>query len=205
MNLAKFFVAVFIGIFLSAFVSQAISLVYSAPEYSMNSYFEEDSNSCYKLITDACGDYSSSTNYSEYSKCTSTAYSSSDYKECTSKQSQSYEDRASSYTKKMQTYQLVNLIIYGLLGIIFVILGFLLVSKESIGTGLIIGGSYLASFGGFLSILFSLGSMFSGLLSGGEENGFQIIIQVVQLIGSGIMLAVLIVFGYFRLEKEDSH
>jgi len=89
-------------------------------------------------------------------------------------------------------------LIYGILGIAVLIIGFLFLYLESIGTGLILGATYMVAMFGVLS-LFGVNSSLMGMLGGGASSAASWISVVVK----GIMLALLIVLGYKYVDNED--
>jgi len=201
MDLAKLFVSIFIGVFLLVFIGQTVSLIYPAPK-SSSSYISE--NLCTKMVTNQCGDYSSG-DYATYSNCTKQVYNSQTYKNCLTDRTKQSQEMQTSYTSRIKTYQIANLILYGLLGIVFVIVGFLCIHLRSIGTGLIIGGGYLALFGSTMSVIFGLGgSIISSLGGSSASTGFQTILTLIQIFGSLSLLVIFILFSYFKLEKEET-
>ncbi|MBU0957384.1 MAG: hypothetical protein KKF56_01090 [Nanoarchaeota archaeon] len=110
---------------------------------------------------------------------------------------------ASSAGNTLMTYSLVTMVIYGLLGILFIVLGLLFIKLRSIGSGFILGGTYIAAYGsllgGFGSLLTSLSS---GSLFGGSSSGLSTALDIVKIFIYLTCLLLLIFLGYSKVEKE---
>ncbi|MDP3881531.1 MAG: hypothetical protein Q8Q31_01495 [Nanoarchaeota archaeon] len=202
MDLAKLVVAIGIGLFLCLFISEGFSLVYPFPDYN-NPDIYSYSNTCRDLITVKCGDSSSSVNYTAYYGCTNEVYTSSEYKQCTENQQKSQKSRLESYQNKVKFYQIISLITFGLLGVLAILIGFFAIGKRSIGSGLILGGIFLIPFGAMLSTVTSLLSKGLSYFGGsGADTALQTITQIIRVVGYALVLFILILMAYFKLEKK---
>lgn len=206
MDLAKLVVAIGIGVFLCLFISEVFSLVYPIPN-PVNSFYSsyDGGNNCRDLITQKCGDSSSITNYTAYYECTADAYSSSEYRSCTSNLQKSQEERLKDYQNQLKIYQIASVVIFGLLGILLILVGFFAIEKRSIGSGLIFGGLILIPFG---SVIATISSLFSkvfgalGSMEGAGDDGLQTIIQIIRIVGYALVVFVLMLMAYVKLEKK---
>lgn len=102
-----------------------------------------------------------------------------------------------------QTYQIVSMIIYELLGIVLIIIGFLAVRKVSIGAGLILAGIFIFFVGGVLSFFFSITSAISTLGFSGSGSGD--VIRIIRIGGEAIVLVLLFLLSYFIVEKRETN
>jgi len=200
MDLAKLVIAFSIAILLSGFLSEIVGTIYPAPSLGGTSNIY--TNTCSDLVTEKCGDSQSYTNYTEYSKCSSGVRLSQEYKTCTTDQTNSYQTRQENYESSLQTYQLVNLIIFGVLSIILIVLGFLMIHLRSIGSGLIMAGIFIFLAGSTVSLITSMmGSLFSSL-STQADTGFATITKLIRLGGELIILILLFILSYKKVENE---
>lgn len=69
---------------------------------------------------------------------------------------------------------------------------------------MILGGIFLIPFGAILSTVISLFSKGLGYLGGGgADASLQTITQIMRVLGYALVLLILILMAYFKLEKKD--
>ncbi len=197
MDLIKLTVAISIGIFLSLFMSETINFFYKSPNYNFAS--TTFTNECDKLIEEECG---KDTYSEEYNTCSNKVYSSARYSQCNQKQNEASSDSLNKYKKQSEKYTLNSLIIYGILGIILIVIGFTLIKYSSISAGLILSGVFLIVLSGIFSLFTSLGSLMNSF--GASTNGLQNTIQIVRIVLYLIINILLIVLSYLKLESKDA-
>jgi hypothetical protein len=197
MDLAKFFVAISISFFLTLFVSSTVSTFYKSPETNTLSCYSSDSLSsssdCYSICE-------KNYNYS--------CYSSKEYKDCINQTAIERQSCIEKEYSKTKTYSTIYYLILAILGIIFIVGGFYIINKESIGAGFIGGGTLISIFAGLFASL----SIFTQSLSSGLSSsllGFAIsnsnktpVLSYIQIIFYFIGLIVLIIFANSKLEKQ---
>lgn len=205
MDLAKLVVAIGIAIFIASFVSDGVSLIYKPPTVDYTQcVFTTSSSSCSQIVTDICGTLSSnSANYSAYYRCSSDARNSQEYKDCQGSSGNNYQDCMDDARAGSKNYQLMILFIYGILGFIIMILGFIFIHYRSIGSGLILGGISVIIFSSFIAAYLSIMSSVGSLLTGSSTS--QNTIQIIRLIFSAAAVTLLIVMSYLKLEKDDRY
>lgn len=203
MELARLVAAVSIALFVSFFVVEALSLAYQAP--SASSYSCSGSLLCNPLIEKQCGKAPSVYDSEpKYYTCQSEAYSSEEYRQCLQDAQKTSESCQKDLANKLQQYQVVSFLLYGLVGLLFIIVGFLMLGYRSIGSGLILSGVFTILFSGYISLfsaLTSAGSLFSGLLGGTSGLSPQTF-QLMRAILYFVVAALLIVMTYLRLDKK---
>jgi len=223
MNLPKLFVAIGIAFILTSFLSSTLITFYKPPKIDLSQCSSlRFGDNCEDIIEQQCGKYPTDYNglRSIYYKCQSQVYSSSEYQDCTKNSQSSYESCIVKEKSKFETYQIIFYLILVITGIIIITLGFLLISEESIGAGLIGGGALTVFFSYLYSLLASFVSSFTsaltGVLSGyvgfnPELTGAVVsetatktpAISYLNIIFLFITLIILILFAHFRLEKKD--
>lgn len=109
----------------------------------------------------------------------------------------------SNRSNDFQTYQVVSMIIYELLGIVLILIGFLAIRKVSIGSGLILAGIFIFFVGGVLSFFFSITSAISTL--GFSDSGNGDIVRIIRIGGEAIVLILLFLLSYFIVEKRETN
>src|SRR3989338_6086890 len=123
MDLAKFAAALSIALFASFFLVEILSLAYKAPDFSSCSA----SSLCTALIEKTCGKEPATYDPdSAYYRCQTTFYSSAEYTGCISDAQKTQESCQNNLATQYQTYQIVSFLLYGLGGILFIIVGFLM-------------------------------------------------------------------------------
>jgi len=108
------------------------------------------------------------------------------------------------YAKDLEVYQLIHYLIVGFLSVIAIAIGFLMLDKESIGSGFIGAGVLGLLFGNVFAAISSVLSGFAALASmagGSAKSSVAAALPYVNLIFLFIGLVVLIAFAYFKLEK----
>ena len=128
----------------------------------------------------------------DYSKC----YTSSDVTGCIEDQSKSSE-----------TYQLVTQLIIGFLSVLAIAIGFLILDKESIGTGIIGAGVLGLLFGNLASSLNAFTSAFASIAAMGGTSSLSTVQKILPYINLAFLLigtVALISFAYFKLEKPKT-
>jgi len=107
----------------------------------------------------------------------------------------------------LETHQLVNQLIIGFLSVLAIAIGFLLIDKVSIGSGVIGAGVLGLLFGSLVSSLSSMLSAFSSIssLAGGATSlsTLQKAMPYINLTFLLIGTIALISFAYFKLEKKS--
>jgi len=185
MRLAKTFLAIGIAIIFAVFVSYGLHVIYEPPKYD-SSY----SNDCYKTynceqqINNCQKQYApSDPRYKGYTDCRSTITQTAEYKSCQelyNKCNEEFQKQTPSYIHSRNSFYILIVI-----GIITIITGIFLTSLEGIGSGLIGGG--------VLTVLWSLFYTYQYWFT---------LNKYIKLIALGIVLAVLIYFGYKKIEKK---
>jgi len=183
MGIAKFFLAVGIAIIFAVFISYGLSVVYEFPESSSSSR----DNSCYTTYNcqdqiESCQNQYNSSD-SRRGECYSSVSQSSAYKSC----QENYRDCQLEAEKKSPRYIYARNKFYILMviGITSIITGIFMTGLEGIGSGLIGGG-----------ILLVLYSLFATLQYWATLNKYF------KLGAIGVVLVVLIFFGYKKIEKK---
>jgi|SRR3989338_2642179 len=201
MILGKWVAAVGIGLLLAYFLSGIVSTFYEAPKVDLSSCYSSSSDCYTNLREQLCG--GDIYNYS----CTSQIYSSPEYQNCVTQATQNRASCIENQQNATKMYQAIFYSIIAILGIIFIILGFLMISGESIGSGFILGGVLTLLFGNFFaSISILMNSLFSGLSS---LTGLAVSssspgpIKYLTLVFNFIAILVLIIFAHFKLEKRE--
>lgn len=197
MELEQVIIAFGIAFFLGMFLTGFFSLVYPQPKYVAST------TSCTQLINDQCGSSDTTTlNASEYSKCRSAVIQTSEYRNCISQNSGT--TKLNEYKSKLQTYNLVSLIVFGFLGILFVAVGFSISHFRSISSGLILSGFFILIFSNLLVALSGLSGVLLGAgLSSKADNSMQIILKVIGLFFDLVVLVLLIILGYIHVDKRN--
>ena len=184
MGLAKTFLAIGIAIIFAVFISYGLSVVYEAPKYDYSSSYNNDCSKtydCQKQIQDCQKQY----DYSDpqYQDCYSNIQQSTEYKTCLEmrdKCNEEYQKQTPRYKHSRNSFYILIVI-----GIIAIITGIFLTGLEGIGSGLIGGG-----------VLVVLWSLFYTYTYWFTLNKY------IKLIALGIVLAILIYFGYKKIEKK---
>ena len=184
------------------FLVETLSLAYKSPEMSYDSC--SASKLCVSFVENKCGKQPSGFDYSsEFYKCQSEVVSSEGYLQCTQNAQKTQETCQKDLSNQLQTYQIVSFLLYGLIGILFIIVGFLVLGYRSIGSGLLLGGVFVILFSGYISIfsaIASTGSIFSRLL-GGSAGISPDTFSIMRVILYFVVAALLIVLTYIRLDK----
>lgn len=199
MKLAKLVVAIGISLVLVSLISSMLSTFFKAPKIDTQKCY--GTSTCYNTLKSMCD----STNYT----CLSGIYSSQAYRDCEADRTADRQRCIENAGNAMIIYQTIYFLIVAVLGIFLVSIGFLIISKESIGGGLIGGGiltilssSLLASVSTITSTLSSLSSISLVTGSAGTSKSISPLpyLNIVFLL---ITLVVLILFAYFKLEKTE--
>lgn len=219
MDLPKLIVAIGIALVLTSFLNSAVSTLYKPPKIELTKCTTSIySDNCKNIITQRCGAFPTDPNLRKaYYTCESEAYSSQEYLDCRSSQQSDYQTCVEEEKGKLETYQIVYYLILGIISIIVIIIGFFILTEESIGTGLIGGGvltvllAYVyALFAVFTSSLASAMSGFIGLspeLTGAvvsETTSKTPTISYFNIIFLLIALIILIFFAHFKLERRSN-
>tara|TARA_Y100000034_G_C6651367_1_gene285120 strand:+ start:24 stop:611 length:588 start_codon:yes stop_codon:yes gene_type:complete len=184
MSIAKTFLAIGVAIIFSIFISFGLSVVYEAPEREFNPFGDDECSKtydCQKQIKDCQEQYEPST--SEYRNCYSTVRQTAEYKSCDKLLDECREIAQKQTPRYKHTRN--SFYILMVIGILSIILGSFIISLEGIGSGLIGGG-----------VLITIISLFSTY-----EYWFTLN-KYVKLAAVGLALAVLIYFGYKKIEKK---
>ena len=201
MDLAKFIAAFSIALFASFFVVEILSLAYPAPSSNYSSC--SSSTLCGSLFEKQCGKFSTIGYNSSYYTCQSEVYSSDEYRRCETEAQKTAVSCQKDLASQLQNYQLISFLLYGLIGILFIVAGFLLIGYRSIGSGLSLSGVFIILFSGYISLfsaLASYGSVFGGLLGSVEGVSLKTF-QILRTILYFVVTALLIVMTYLRLDK----
>jgi len=201
MDLPKLIAAITIAIFLSFFISETISLIYKPPKISTGNCDYPSSTECTQIITDKCGTYNRD-DYTTYTQCRNDAYSSQEYLDCTERTQEEYQNCLSGKTDQMRVYQIITLIIYGILGLLSILFGFVLIKYQSIGSGLILGGTFVIIFSSFISTYTTLLSSALSIFGGSEIS--NTIFQIIRVLFYAIALTILTIMSYQKLEKTET-
>ncbi len=210
MELAKLIAAFSIALFASFFVVEILSLAYKSPDITYNSCSGSSLCSQFieKQLEKQCGKASATTpgiesGISYYYDCQSKVYSSDEYQKCAKDAQGTQETCQKNLAWQLQNYHVVSFILYGLAGVLFIIVGFLMLGYRSIGSGLILGGVFIILFSGYISLfstLTSYGSLFSSF-RGGTSGLSPEMFKLMRAILYFVVTALLIVMTYLRLDK----
>ncbi|MBM3232889.1 hypothetical protein FJZ18_01850 [Candidatus Pacearchaeota archaeon] len=201
MELAKFIAAFSIALFVSFFAVELLSLAYQAPEASGLSC--TSSSQCSSLIEKKCGKAPLDFGNGEYYSCQSEVYSSEDYKRCNLEAVKAGETCQKNLAVQYQNYQLISFLLYGLVGILFIVGGFIFLGYRSIGSGLLLSGVFVILFSGYISLfsaITSYSTLFRGLIGGSEGISPQTF-QLMRTLLYFVVSVLLIVMSYFRLDR----
>jgi hypothetical protein len=202
MELTDFIVAIGITFLMVFFLNNMLSTFYKAPTADYSKCYTSSSD-CYTTLRAKC----SPSNYT----CYSAIYSSQEYGDCTNNLE---GDRDKCYEKQgaaVKNYQLSYYMILSLLGLILIVGGFYLLNLKTIGGGFIGAGVLTLLFANlFASLSVLVSSLMGGLSSLSGLTGLATssgatsskALPYLNLIFSLIGLVVLIVFAYFKIEKN---
>ena len=176
MRLARTFLAIGIAVIFAIFFSYGLHVVYETPDYN---YEQSDCNEKYNCNEqlDLCRDEVDSAD------CFDDVRASTAYKVCQElrdKCNEEFQKQTSRYKYARNSFYILTLI-----GIAAIVVGMFIIKTEGIGSG-IIGG-------GILTILWSLFYTYS------YWTNFNKYIKLGVL---GIVLVILIFFGYKKIEKK---
>lgn len=191
MQLVKLFVALSLGIILSLLVGGIVSLVYHAPVQDEKTCAPNVA-SCDSVLKKSCTMASSD---STYGACAQKVYEGTDYKKCIEGVQNKAKACIEGLRAQGERYNLISLIIYSVIGILFVGLGFALTHYETLGVGMI--------FGGVSTLLSVTTSGTWARMFGGFQEVYSPTL-VVKLLAYAILLVLLFLFCYKRLDKEGN-
>jgi len=208
MDLAKFVLAVSISLILTLFFTDVITLIYKAPklDYDKCNDIVYSTSACSNLITQQCGTYSYGMDYNAYYDCKDEAMDSAEYTKCIDDAGKERKNCMENEANKLVNYGIISFWIYAILGTIFILTGLLIIQFRGIGSGLILGGVSLILFSGIISLFVQLSSIMSSVssLMGGDEGNTGVNwVQVSRILVSFIILIILIVIGYFKVDRKE--
>ena len=183
MGLAKTFLAIGIAIILAIFIGYGLYVAYEPPKYDytqQNSCYE--TYNCNKPQQDCYEQFNYNYSNPSYKTCQSLT-NTPEYNACQN----NFEECNNEYTKTTASYKYYRNCFFILLvfGLAFVLLGALLTSFEGIGSGLIGGG--------ILIIIWSVVYTWSYWMH---------VNKVLRLIALGIVLVILMLLGYWKIESR---
>ncbi len=202
MELAKLVAALSIALFVSFFIVEVLSLAYKSPDVSYGSC--NGGTLCASIIEKQCGKSPKGYDFSsEYSSCQSKVYSSEEYDSCNRDAQKTESSCMKNLGSQLQNYQVISFVLYGLAGILLILVGFLMLGYRSIGSGLLSGGVFVILFSGYISLFSALTSFGSNLMRiTGENSGLSPeMFQVMRVILYFVVSTLLIFMTYIRLDK----
>ena len=182
MGLAKTFLAIGIAVILAVFVAYAVYVIYEPPKYPYESNTCYTTYDCQKQIDDCSRQYQR--DIKGYQDCHNTIIQSAKYQTCQKlydKCEEEFQKKSTRYIHSRNSFYILIVI-----GIITILSGLFLTGLEGIGSGLMGGG--------VLVVLWSLAY---------TSHYWLTLNKYAKLLALAIVLAILIYFGYKKLENRS--
>lgn len=212
MNIARVFIAFGIALLLSSLLYNTLGMFYRPPVQGLSSCVQEYQNDvCSDFVLQGCGDETDPS----FSACKVEMYASQQFRDCKATSDLTYRNCIEIEQGKIKSHKIIYYVLLTVLGLITMIGGFALRSRESVATGFIGAGliiilspsfiltySFLASmtFMNAPELLRTTSPELIGLISV-EQDASQKILSYTNIVSLLVVLIVLIVFAALEFDR----